>query len=147
MRMLLVAAHAAAAISITGGAEARTKTLDIPVDVIPNRSVYVLWPSVRDDSDRTVVKGYVRMKRWFARAKGDLDVALFKDGRVVACQETVWRKYRFHTRGQWQFVAVFGVAPSGIDSVRISYHSHDGPTVPSSCAADHLYVPEKIEPE
>lgn len=140
MRKLLVVAHAATAISITGAAAATTRTLDIPVDVTPNRSIYVLWPSVRHDEGRTVVKGYVRMKRWFARTKGDLDVALFKDGRVVACQETVWRKYRFHTRGQWQFVAAFGAEPSGIDSVRISYHPHDGPMVPSSCAADN-YVP------
>lgn len=147
MRKLIAVAHAAAMVSITGSVAARTRTLDIPVEVIPNRSVYVLWPSVRNDNERTVVKGYVRMKRWFARTRGDLHIVLLKDGREVACQETAWRKYRFHTRGQWRFIAAFDAAPSKIDSVRISYEPHDGSTVPSSCSANSLRFPQSIDPE
>ena len=125
MRLLLLGAIAPAALVAATPADARTSRVDIPVQIDPNSSIYVLWVKVQADGDRTLVSGYVRQKRWFARHRGDLHIAFLRHGQQVACQESDWKKYRFHSRGQWRFANSADVATSTIDSVRISHVIHD----------------------
>lgn len=125
MRQLLLGALAPAALVAATPADARASRVDIPVQIDSNASVYVLWVKVQADGDHTLVSGYVRHKRWFARHSGDLHIAFLRDGQQVACQESDWKKYRFHSRGQWRFVSSADIAASTIDSVRISHVVHD----------------------
>ena len=123
MRLMLLGAFA---VVVTAPAAARPTRIDIPVQIDPNSSVYVLWVKVRADDGRTLVSGYVRQKRWFARHRGDLHIAFLRDGQLVACRETNWKKYRLHSRGQWRFATSVDVAATSIDSVWISHVIHDG---------------------
>lgn len=125
MRQLLFGAIAPAALIAATPADARPSRVDIPVQIDPNSSVYVLWVKVQADGDRTLVSGYVRQKRWFARHSGDLHIAFLRHGQQVACQESDWKKYRFHSRGQWRFTSSAEVDASTIGSVRISHVVHD----------------------
>jgi hypothetical protein len=143
MRQLLLGALAPAALMAATAADARATRVDIPVQIDPNSSVYVLWVKVQADGDRTLVSGYVRQKRWFARRSGDLHIAFLRHGQQVACQESDWKKYRFHSRGQWRFTSSAPVATSTIDSVRISHVVHDrerdrAPGAVSACAGANM---------
>jgi hypothetical protein len=137
MRQLLLGALAPAALMAASPADARATRVDIPVQVDPSSPVYVLWVKVRADGDRTLVSGYVRQKRWFARRSGDLHIAFLRQGQPVACQESDWKRYRLHSRGQWRFTSSAEVATSAIDSVRISHVVHDRETdrAPGSASA------------
>lgn len=125
MRYLIMGALAPAALMAATPADARASRVDIPVQIEPKSSVYILWVKVYTDGDRTLVSGYVRPKRWFARSRGHLHIVFLRHGREVACQETNWEKYRFHSRGQRRFKSSVQIAASTIDSVRISYVVHD----------------------
>jgi hypothetical protein len=125
MRHLLLGAIAPAALIVAAPADARSTRVDIPVQIDPNSSVYVLWVKVKADGGRTLVSGYVRQKRWFAHSRGDLHVELLRQGQRVACQETNWKKYRLHSRGQWRFATSVDVSATTVDTVRISHVIHD----------------------
>ncbi len=125
MRHLLLGAIAPAALIVAAPADARSTRVDIPVQIDPNSSIYVLWVKVKTDGGRTLVSGYVREKRWFARSRGDLHIALLRQGQRVACQETDWKKYRFHSRGQLRFATSADVSATTVDTVQISHVIHD----------------------
>lgn len=125
MRHLLLGAIAPAVLIAAAPADARSTRVDIPVQIDPNSSVYVLWVKVQADGGRTLVSGYVRQKRWFARSRGDLHIVLLRRGQRIACQETDWKKYRFHSRGQWRFATSADVSAATVDTVRISHVIHD----------------------
>lgn len=125
MRYLLLGAIASAALIAAAPADARSTRVDIPVQIDPNASIYVLWVKVKADGGRTLVTGYVRQKRWFARSRGDLHIELLRRGQRIACQETDWKKYRFHSRGQWRFATSADVSTTTVDNVRISHVIHD----------------------
>jgi len=125
MRHLLLGAIAPAALIAAAPADARSTRVDIPVQIDPNASIYILWVKVKADGGRTLVSGYVRQKRWFARSRGDLHIELLRHGQAVACQETDWKKYRFHSRVQWRFATSADVAATTVDTVRISHVIHD----------------------
>lgn len=125
MRHFILGAIAPVALIATAPADARATRVDIPVQIDPNNSVYILWVKVQADDGRTVVSGYVRHKQWFARKKGDLHIEFLRHGQSVACQETDWKKYRHHSRGQWRFSTLAEVSATTIDTVRISHVIHD----------------------
>lgn len=125
MRILLLGAFAPAVLIAVSPADARPTRVDIPVQIEPNSWVYVQWVTVKAEAGRTIVSGYVRNKKWFAKKTGDLHVAFVKNGQQVACQETSWGRYRFHSRGQWRFSAAADIRAIDIDSVRISHVVHD----------------------
>ena len=125
MRHFFLGAIAPVALIAAAPADARATRVDIPVQIDPNSSVYILWVKVKADEGRTVVSGYVRHKQWFARKKGDLHIEFLRHGQVVACQETDWKKYRYRSRGQWRFSASADASATTIDSVRIAHVVHD----------------------
>lgn len=125
MRYLLLGAIAPAVLIAAAPADARSTRVDIPVQIDPNTSVYVLWVKVKADGDRTLVSGYIREKRWFTRSKGDLHIEFLRHGQRLACQETDWKKYRRRSRGQWRFATSAGVSATAVDIVRISHVIHD----------------------
>lgn len=124
MRLLLLGALAPAVL-MTAPANARPTRVDIPVQIQPNSWVYVQWVTVKAEDGRTIVSGYVRNKKWFANRRGDLHIAFVKNDQQIGCQESNWRKYRFHSRGQWRFSASADIPASDIDSIRISHAIHD----------------------
>ncbi|OYX36824.1 MAG: hypothetical protein B7Y98_14615, partial [Sphingomonas sp. 32-62-10] len=73
---MLLGAIAPAALIAAAPADARSTRVDIPVQIDPNSSIYILWVKVKADGGRTLVSGYVRQKRWFARSRGDLHIEL-----------------------------------------------------------------------
>jgi uncharacterized protein YodC (DUF2158 family) len=125
MRHLLLGAIAPAAFITAAPADARSTRVDIPVQIDPNSSVYITWVKVKAGGGRTLVSGYVRRKRWFARSRGDLHIEFLRHGQLVACQETAWTKYRFHSRGQWRFATSADVSATTVDTIRISHVIHD----------------------
>jgi hypothetical protein len=125
MRYLLMGAIAPAALMAATPVDARPARVDIPIQIDPNASVYVLWVKVKAEGDHTIVSGYVRQKRWFARSRGHLHIAFLRQGQQVACQESDWKKYRYRSRGQWRFTSSVQIAASAIDSVQISHVDHD----------------------
>ncbi|MBV1692585.1 hypothetical protein KRR38_34380 [Novosphingobium sp. G106] len=124
MRLLLLGSFASAVL-ISAPAYARPIRVDIPVQIQPNSWVYIQWVTVKADGGRTIVAGSVSNKKWFANRRGDLHVTFVKDGQQVACQESNWRRYRFHSRGQWHFSASIDVPVANIDSVSIAHVIHD----------------------
>mgnify|MGYP001617471018 CR=1 FL=1 len=62
MRHFILGAIAPVALIATAPADARATRVDIPVQIDPNNSVYILWVKVQADDGRTVVSGYVRHK-------------------------------------------------------------------------------------
>jgi hypothetical protein len=106
-------------------ADVRPSRVDIPVQIDPNSSVYVVFVKVQSDGRRTIVSGYVRQKHWFGRSRGHLHIAFLRHGQEVACQESGWEKYRIHSRGHWRFKTSVQIAASTIHSVRISHIDHD----------------------
>ena len=94
MRNFLLGAIAPAVLVAAAPADARSTRVDIPVQIDPKASVYILWVKVQTDGSHTFVSGYVRQKRWFARHRGDLHIEFLRQGQRVACQETDWKKYR-----------------------------------------------------
>lgn len=137
MRILLLGAFAPAVLVAVSPAAARPTRVDIPVQIEPNAWVYVQWVTVKAEAGRTIVSGYVRNKKWFAKKTGDLHVAFFKNGQQVACHETSWGRYRFHSRGQWRFATTAEIPAVDIDSVGISHVVHDRGnelrSLPNSC--------------
>ena len=125
MRHFILGAIAPVALIATAPADARSTRVDIPVQIDPKSSVYILWVKVKADGGRTIVTGYVRQKRWFARTKGDLHIELLRHGQLVDCQETDWKKYRYRSRGQWRFSTSADVSATTVDTVRISHVIHD----------------------
>lgn len=125
MRYLLMGAIAPAAFMAATPVDARPARVDIPIQIDPKSSVYVLWVKVKAEGDHTIVSGYVRQKRWFARSRGHLHIAFLRQGQQVACQESGWKKYRRRTRGQWRFTSSVQIAASTIDSVQISHVDHE----------------------
>ena len=125
MRYLLMGAIAPAALMAATPVDARPARVDIPIQIDPNSSVYVLWVKVKAEGDHTIVSGYVRQKRWFARSRGHLHIAFMRQGQQVACQESYWKKYRYRSRGQWRFTSSVQIAASTIDSVQISHVDHE----------------------
>ena len=140
MRYLLIGAIASAALIAAPSANARPSRVDIPVQIEPNSSVYVLWVKVKADGDHTLVTGYIRQKRWFARSRGHLHIAFLRHGQPVACQESDWKKYRRRSRGQWRFTSSVQLAASTIDSVRISHvdHGRVPDSTPTACSGSTL---------
>lgn len=128
MRLMLFGALVPAILIVAAPADARSSRINIPVQIDPNSSVHVLWVKVQAGEGRTIVSGYIRRKQWFARTTGNLHIALLKNWQQVACRESTWRKYRFHSRGQWRFTSTLDVDASNIDAVRISYVAHDRET-------------------
>lgn len=120
MRHLLLGAIAPAVLIAAAPADARSTRVDIPVQIDPNTSVFVLWVKVKADGGRTLVSGYIREKRWFTRSRGDLHIEFIRQGQRLACQEADWKKYRRRSRGQWRFVPA-----TTVDTVRISHVIHD----------------------
>lgn len=135
MRILFPGAFAPAVLVAISPAAARPTRVDIPVQIEPNSWVYVQWVAVKSETGQTIVSGYVRNKKWFAGNRGDLHVALVKNGQQVACQETSWKRYRWPSRGQWRFSATADVDALDIDSVRISHVVHGRGNEPSSLPA------------
>lgn len=125
MRYLFIGAIAPAALMAATPADARPSRVDIPIQIDPNSSVYVLWVKVKAEGDHTIVSGYVREKRWFVRSRGHLHIAFLRQGQQIACQESDWKKYRRRSRGQWRFTSSVQIAASIIDSVQISHVDHD----------------------
>jgi hypothetical protein len=125
MRLLFIGALAPAAIFAATPAVARPTRVDVPVQIDPNSSIYILWVTVKADGDRTLVRGYVRHRQWFARKRGDLHIEFLRHGQRVACQETDWKKYRHHTRGQWRFETSVEVPAAILDTIRVSHVIHD----------------------
>lgn len=125
MRLFYLGAIAPAALISAAPANARPVRVDVPVEIDPNSSIYVLWVKVQADGERTLVSGYVRQKRWFARHRGDLHIAFLRGGQQIACQEAEWKKYRFHSRGQWRFATSADIAAATVDTVRIAHVIHD----------------------
>lgn len=125
LRLLHSCVVAPAALVASAPAETRPVRVDIPVRIDPNSQVYVRWVKVRADGDTTLINGYVRQKRMFAGNRGDLHIALLRQGQQIACLETAWKRYRFPSRGQWRFAAATDVPASTIDSIRISHVIHD----------------------
>ena len=125
MRYLFIGAIAPAALMAATPADARPSRVDIPIQIDPNSSVYVLWVKVKAEGDHTIVSGYVREKRWFVRSRGHLHIAFLRQGQQIACQESDWKKYRRRSRGQWRFTSSVQTAASTIDSVQISHVDHD----------------------
>lgn len=125
MRYLFIGAIAPAALMAATPVDARPARVDIPIQIDPNSSVYVLWVKVKAEGDHTIVSGYVRQKRWFARSRGHLHIAFMRQGQQVACQESDWKKYRYRSRGQWRFTSSVQIAASTIDSVQISHVDHE----------------------
>ncbi|MBK8861065.1 MAG: hypothetical protein IPN48_09195 [Sphingomonadales bacterium] len=125
MRYLFIGAIAPAALMAATPADARPSRVDIPIQIDPNSSVYVLWVKVKAEGDHTIVSGYVREKRWFVRSRGHLHIAFLRQGQQIACQESDWKKYRRRSRGQWRFTSSVQIAASTIDSVQISHVDHD----------------------
>ncbi len=125
MRHLLLGAIAPAVLIAAAPADARSTRVDIPVQIDPNTSVYVLWVKVKADGGRTLVSGYIREKRWFTRSKGDLHIEFIRQGQRLACQEADWKKYRRRSRGQWRFATSAGVSATAVDTVRILHVIHD----------------------
>lgn len=139
MRLLLLGSFVPAVL-ISALADARPIRVDVPVQIQPNSWVYIQWVTVKAEGGRTIVSGSVRNKKWFANRRGDLHVAFVKNGQQIACQESNWRRYRFHSRGQWRFSASMDVPVANIDSIQISHAIHDqGSDYPSngstSCSA------------
>ena len=87
MRNLLLGAIAPAVLVAAAPADARSTRVDIPVQIDPKASVYILWVKVQTDGSHTLVSGYVRQKRWFARHRGDLHIEFLRQGQRVACQD------------------------------------------------------------
>ena len=125
MRYLFIGAIAPAALMAATPADARPSRVDIPIQIDPNSSVYVLWVKVKAEGDHTIVSGYVREKCWFVRSRGHLHIAFLRQGQQIACQECDWKKYRRRSRGQWRFTSSVQIAASTIDSVQISHVDHD----------------------
>lgn len=125
MRLFYLGAIAPAALIAATPADARPVRVDVPVEIDPNSSVYVLWVKVQADGERTLVSGYVRQKRWFARRRGDLHITFLRGGQQVACQETEWEKNRYHSHGQWRFTTSSDVATATVDAIRIAHVIHD----------------------
>lgn len=146
MRILLLGAVAPAVLVAASPAVARPLRVDVPVQIEPNAWVYVQWVTVKSETGRTIVSGYVRNKKWFASSRGDLHVALVKNGQQVACQETLWKRYRWPSRGQWRFSATVDVDAPEIDSVRISHVVHDPGSRPSSLPASCANSDPSIAP-
>ncbi|NML94314.1 hypothetical protein [Novosphingobium olei] len=146
MRMLLLGAFAPAVLVAASTAVARPTRVDIPVQIEPNAWVYVQWVTVKAEAGRTIVSGYVRNKKWFAKKSGDLHVLFVKNGRSVACQETSWGRYRFHSRGQWRFSAEADFPALNIDSVRISHVVHDPGSEPSSLPNSCIGADPSVDP-
>jgi len=125
MRNFFLGAIAPAVLVAAAPADARSTRVDIPVQIDPKASVYILWVKVQTDGSHTFVSGYVRQKRWFARHRGDLHIEFLRQGQRVACQETDWKKYRYRSRGQWRFATSADLSPTTVDTVRISHVIHD----------------------
>ena len=125
MRNLLLGAIAPAVLVAAAPADARSTRVDIPVQIDPKASVYILWVKVQTDGSHTLVSGYVRQKRWFARHRGDLHIEFLRQGQRVACQETDWKKYRYRSRGQWRFATSADLSATTVDTVRISHVIHE----------------------
>ncbi|QDC40252.1 hypothetical protein [Sphingobium fuliginis] len=141
IQLLLFGAVAPAAIIAAAPADARPIRVDIPVRIDPKSSVYVLWVKVQAEGESTLVSGYVRQKRWFARNRGDLHIAFLRHDQQVACLESNWKKYRFPSRGQWRFAASANVPASRIDSVQISHVIHDQKSDPAPDQVNSCSMP------
>lgn len=125
MRLFYLGAIAPAALIVAAPVNARPVRVDVPVEIDPNSSVYILWVKVQADGEHTLVSGYVRQKRWFARRKGDLHILFLRDGQQIACKETQWAKNRYHSHGRWRFTTSADVGVASFDTVRISHVIHD----------------------
>lgn len=133
MTIRTACASAALILGLATQSLARPITVDVPVEVVPSRSIAIQWVKVQTDTGRTVVSGIIGHKGLRRMGGGDLHVAAFSHGVQLACRSAVWRRYGPVKRAAWRFATSLPVNTSEIDAIRIT-HVERGSEEPSAVA-------------
>ena len=110
---------------------ARSTVISLPVDFVSSERLGIRWVKVRANDDETVVSGFVFRKHRHFLIPGHLDVALVRQGRILACEAVRWGNLPRRHAGSASFHASLKVRPMPDDTITIrhdtsGYHCERG---------------------